>query len=108
MNEKTELRIFIIEPNNKTRYKSFIVCANNEENARRAACAKINPMQIVIPGEPTRLIDPVFSDKHLSRCTALEINIEKIHNTFNFHYKQFDYSIAQDVAVPIKTNNNTD
>jgi len=102
MADDNELKIFAVVPNDKARYKTFIVCTNNEGNARQAASAKINLMSPVQPGEPTALVDPVYLDENLSQCMVLDVNVEKVVNTFKFHYQGDEYTVVKDFAVPLK------
>lgn len=108
MESEKYLNIYLIEPNDKIRYKSFIVCSTNEEDARKAASVKINAMQIYTTSEPTKLLDPVYSDKSLSQCILLDVKIKKIHTTYHFSYNGFNYILPQDFASPLKINDDTD
>ena len=102
MADGNELRVFLVEPNDKARYKTFIVYTNNEKSARQVVSTKINPMRQVQPGEPTALVDPVYTDEKSSRCMVLDVKVKQIFNTFKFSYQGFEYTVAKDFAVSLK------
>lgn len=51
--ETSEIKIFLVEPNNKSKYETFIVYANNKEDARHDASTKINLMKKTKLGSAT-------------------------------------------------------
>lgn len=69
------LNIFLIEPNNKSKYKTMIVFADSPEEARAIATAQLNPAKIKIEKSQSPLMDTVYLDNTLSTRQRINVTI---------------------------------
>ena len=93
------INIYLIEPNDKSKYKKFLVFSDNSESARLAASSELNPLKIKVSGYLAAQIDPVYLDENQSTCK--KVNVETVSlekNTVHIKYIDNEYFLTKDLA----------
>ena len=95
--------IFLVEPNDKSKYKSLLVFSDNDEEARVFAHASINSAQVIVSGSDTPQSDQVYLDDTLSTCNQVQVEVlEFSHDSARVRYLGKDYFLVK--GHPVSTD----
>ena len=95
-----ELKIYLVEPNNKSGYATFLVYTESETNARHAASATINHVTPTSPNQPTNQIDPTYLFN--SYCTEVKCTkLETTQSGIKINFRDKKYILPKDFAVSL-------
>lgn len=103
----SEIKIFLITPK-QSEYKTFIVYADSEEEARCDASVKINLMRKTTPNTSTKQLDATYLDENLSTCCKVDATTVDVQDKMVIiKYSGNEYTLYKNHAVELKLSDSS-